>query len=54
MAKGIDNAFNHMELCLVLQAVKLFLRENWLLHPRNYFDNRISRQQPFATDLFNR
>ena len=27
MVKGIDNAFDYMELCLVLQAVKYFLRE---------------------------
>ena len=42
MGKGIGNAFDQMELCLVLQTVKQFLREKWLLLPRNYFDNRIS------------
>ena len=26
MVKGTDNAFEHMELCLVLQAVKLFFK----------------------------
>ena len=39
-------------LTIVLQAV--ILRENGHLLPRNYFDNRISRQQLLATYLFNR
>ena len=34
MVKGIDNAFDHMELCLVLNYLqKKYFSENWLVLP---------------------
>ena len=36
MDKGIDSAFDHMELCFVVKQ-KINLSENWLGLPRNYF-----------------
>ena len=31
-----------------------YFNENWLVLPRNYFQNRIHRHQLFATYIFNR
>ena len=52
MVKGIDNAFDHMELCFLLSEEK-FQGKGGVL-PKNYFHNRIPRWQLFATNNLNR
>ena len=44
MVKGIDNAFDHMELCLSYKE-KSYSSENQLVLPNNYFHNRSPRKQ---------
>ena len=37
MVKGIDDAFDHMELCFIFISRRIFFSENWIVLPRNYF-----------------
>ena len=40
MVKGINNAFDHTELCLSYKQ-NIYFSENLLVLPRNYFQNRV-------------
>ena len=53
MVKGIDNAFDHVELCLVLQAEEVL---KWKLDStsQSLICYRIARQKLFATFFFDR
>ena len=40
MVKGIDNAFDHMELCVLSYRKNNYFSEKQLALPRNLFQNR--------------
>ena len=40
--------------CVLYYKQKIYFSENQLVLPRNYFQNRIPREQLFATYIFNR
>ena len=44
LIKGTGNVFHHMDLCLVFISSQVIFKGKLASIPRNYFDNRISRQ----------